>query len=95
MEFKGDGQLATNPIVVNNTVYEGSGSGNLYAVSVSTGTEEWSTNFGTAQPENIVEGDDYLAVLTSNGLTVFAPARCGVSFRGRAVNVVPKASYEA
>ena len=72
--FDGDGHLATNPIVVDDTVYEGSGSGNLYAVSVSTGTEEWSTNFGPALPENIVEGDDYLVVLTSDGLTVFAPA---------------------
>jgi PQQ-like domain len=38
--FAGDGQLATAPIVVNNYVFIGSQSGNLYALDASTG--QWS-----------------------------------------------------
>ena len=45
--FTGDGGLVTAPLVVNEHVYMGSGTGRLYALSVM-GEEVWSTNLGTS-----------------------------------------------
>ena len=72
--FAGDGGLESSPIVVNGSVYEGSDSGMLYAVSATSGAQEWSTDLGTSIAPNIVEGDNYLIVPTTNALTVFVPA---------------------
>lgn len=41
-EFYGDGRLGSAPVVVNHTVYIGSGSGLLYAVDLATGDQRWS-----------------------------------------------------
>lgn len=71
--FTGDGQLDTSPTVVYDTVYEGSHSGHIYAVSAQTGTEEWSADVGAPITGSIVEGDDYLIVPTEGALTVFKP----------------------
>jgi outer membrane protein assembly factor BamB len=71
--FHGDGRLDTSPIVVNNTVYEGSSSGMLYAVNSSTGAEQWRAVLPAGITGNIAEGDGYLAVPASNVLTVFRP----------------------
>jgi len=72
--FAGDGNLETSPIVVDKTVYEGSSSGMLYAVSATSGRQEWDTDVGAPVGPNIVEGDHYLIVPTTAGLTVFTPS---------------------
>jgi outer membrane protein assembly factor BamB len=41
-EFYGDGRLGGAPVVVNHTVYIGSGSGLLHAVDLATGEPRWS-----------------------------------------------------
>jgi outer membrane protein assembly factor BamB len=48
--FTGDGALVTAPIAVGSTVYEGSSSGMLYGLEVSTGKTVWSTNVGSGIP---------------------------------------------
>jgi outer membrane protein assembly factor BamB len=45
--FKGDGMLASAPIVVNGHVYIGGGKGMLYALDEHTGKTVWSTDVGT------------------------------------------------
>jgi outer membrane protein assembly factor BamB len=55
-------------------VYEGSQSGMLFAVSATTGAKQWSTALPAQITANITEGDGYLAVPSSNVLTVFKPA---------------------
>jgi outer membrane protein assembly factor BamB len=69
--FQGDGRLDTSPIVVNHTVYEGSASGMLYAVSSTTGAQQWTADLPAGITGNIAEGDGYLVVPASNILTVF------------------------
>lgn len=44
--FSGDGQLLGSPIAVNQYVFIGSQSGNLYAVDSTTGAQVWSVNLG-------------------------------------------------
>ncbi len=46
--FAGDGSLSSAPMVVDQTVYVGSTSGNLYALNVSTGKQVWTTNVGAS-----------------------------------------------
>lgn len=46
--FAGDGTLVTSPIVVNNFVFVGGSSGNLYALDVTTGAQLWTKNLGAA-----------------------------------------------
>lgn len=46
--FSGDGGLDTAPLVANGVVYEGSSSGNLYALSADRGALLWSGNTGSA-----------------------------------------------
>jgi outer membrane protein assembly factor BamB len=48
--FSGDGSLDTAPVVANGVVYEGSGTGQLYALSGSTGSVLWSGNAGRPIP---------------------------------------------
>lgn len=48
--FTGDGTLSSAPVVANGVVYEGATSGNLYALSASTGAVLWSGNIGSAIP---------------------------------------------
>jgi len=47
--FSGDGKLDSAPLRVGNLVFEGSSSGEVYAVD-STGTSVWSANAGSAIP---------------------------------------------
>jgi len=72
--FDGDKTLDTSPIVVNQTVYEGSSSGTLYAVSALTGAEQWSASLPGPITGNMAEGDGYLVVPTGDTLTTFRPA---------------------
>lgn len=44
--FSGDGQLAGAPIAVNQYVFIGSSSGNLYALDGTNGTQVWNVNLG-------------------------------------------------
>jgi outer membrane protein assembly factor BamB len=46
--FAGDGALVNSPIVVNNYVFVGSSSGNLYALDATTGAQVWTKNLGAA-----------------------------------------------
>lgn len=46
--FTGDGQLVSAPIVINQVVIVGSGSGKVYAIDAATGLELWSKNAGSA-----------------------------------------------
>jgi outer membrane protein assembly factor BamB len=48
--FAGDGQLVTSPIVVDNYVFVGSSSGNLYGLDGTTGAKLWQVDVGAAIP---------------------------------------------
>jgi outer membrane protein assembly factor BamB len=45
--FAGDGHLTSAPLVTSSAAWVGSSSGELYAVSCTTGRPMWSTNVGT------------------------------------------------
>jgi len=47
--FSGDGDLDTAPLIIGNLVFEGSSSGNIYALN-SSGQTAWSANVGSAIP---------------------------------------------
>jgi outer membrane protein assembly factor BamB len=44
--FTGDGELVTSPIVINQYVYIGSTSGNVYALDGATGQQVWQASLG-------------------------------------------------
>lgn len=46
--FAGDGHLVSAPIVIDNRVIVGSGTGNVYALDAATGTQIWNGNAGAA-----------------------------------------------
>jgi outer membrane protein assembly factor BamB len=79
--FAGDGQLVTAPIVVNNYVFIGSGSGNLYALDASSGQQVWNQNLGAAIPATneygvvqytgLAAGDGLLVVPNGTRVTAF------------------------
>ena len=46
--FAGDGTLWNSPVAVNNYVFVGSSSGNLYALDAATGAQVWTKNLGAA-----------------------------------------------
>jgi outer membrane protein assembly factor BamB len=62
--FAGDGDLVTSPIVVNNYVFVGSSSGNLYALDATTGAQVWTKTLGAA----ISASPGYAAGLPYSGL---------------------------
>ncbi len=79
--FVGDGNLVTAPIVVNNYVFVGSSSGNVYALDAAGGTELWSKNLGAAIPgapnaafnpmTGLSAGDGLLVVSAGNTVNAF------------------------
>jgi len=80
--FAGDGGLASAPIVVNQTVFVGSSSGNVYALDGATGSQLWVGNAGaaiTAPDEQSVSqpltglgaGEGYLIVPAGNRITAW------------------------
>jgi outer membrane protein assembly factor BamB len=80
--FAGDGTLVTSPIVVNNTVFVGSSSGNLYGLNGTTGQVAWQVNVGAAIPggagwgagiqlSGLSAGDGLLVVPAGNSLTAY------------------------
>jgi outer membrane protein assembly factor BamB len=48
--FAGDGMLVTSPILVNQFVFVGSSSGNLYALDAASGVVQWTVNVGAGFP---------------------------------------------
>jgi len=81
--FAGDGGLVTAPIVVNNTVFVGSSSGNLYALNAATGAQVWTVSLGapiagpatggnaTQGATGLSAGDGLLIVPAGNTLNAF------------------------
>jgi outer membrane protein assembly factor BamB len=79
--FAGDGQLTTAPIVVNNYVFIGSQTGNLYALDASSGQQVWTQNLGAAIPatnefgvalySGLAAGDGLLVVPNGTKVTAF------------------------
>ncbi|HTD72011.1 MAG TPA: PQQ-binding-like beta-propeller repeat protein [Steroidobacteraceae bacterium] len=80
--FVGDGHLQTAPIVVNNTVLIGSGSGNVYGVDAGTGSQVWvgvspqpinvdSESGGPMPPAGPAAGENLLVFLTAHGLVAW------------------------
>ena len=76
--FAGDAMLVTSPIVVNNYVFVGSTSGNLYGLDATTGTLLWTQNLGAAIPgfeqqsySGLSAGDGLLIVPAGNTVTAY------------------------
>jgi outer membrane protein assembly factor BamB len=61
--FDGDGRLASAPIVIEDVVFVGSASGDVYAVDAGTGSQRWLGE-GTVE---ITSGDDTSRPLTGLG----------------------------
>lgn len=85
--FRGDGQLTTAPIIVNNAVVIGSKMGEVYVLDAATGVKAWSTNIGSpilpsgpsgAQNRpwtGVGAGEDTLFVPATNLLTAYMQAK--------------------
>lgn len=74
--FAGDGQLSGAPIAVNQYVFIGSSSGNLYALDGNTGTQVWMVTLGSAIDTNgmfsgLAAGDGLLVVPAGNTVTAY------------------------
>jgi outer membrane protein assembly factor BamB len=80
--FSGDGHLVTAPVVVNNTVFVGSGSGNVYGVDATGGAQLWmgvsptpinsdSENGGPMPPSGPAAGENVLIFLAGNSLVAW------------------------
>lgn len=77
--FTGDGDLIGAPIVVNNYVFIGSSSGNLYALDGLTGDQKWDVDLGTAiiasfyseDLSGLSAGDGLLVVPSENKITAY------------------------
>jgi len=80
--FSGDGQLVTSPIVVNQYVFIGSSSGEIYALDQTSGQVLWQDNVGSAIPTGVGSnaampltglsaGDGLLIVPGSNTVTTY------------------------
>jgi outer membrane protein assembly factor BamB len=72
--FTGDGGLDTAPIAVGNTVYEGSSSGMLYGLDVTTGQVVWSADVGSGVTGGLGAGQGLLVVPAGEQLTAYAAA---------------------
>lgn len=81
--FTGDGGLQTAPVIVNQTVFEGSASGVLYAVDLRSGALLWTSNAGAAippdagpysrdPPPGIGAGDGMVIVPAGSALVAYA-----------------------
>jgi len=58
--FVGDGHLVSSPIVIDQVVFIGSSTGNVYALDATSGAQLWSNNAGAA-------------IAVPNELYIFAP----------------------
>ena len=74
--FTGDGQLAGAPIAVDQYVFIGSGSGNLYALDGTTGTQVWKVTLAAPIDTNpafsgLAAGDGLLIVPSGTNVTAY------------------------
>ena len=70
--FSGDGQLSSAPIVVNNTVFVGSGSGRVYGLDSKTGKVVWQTTIGSIQsPDEQNVSQPLTGFAAGDGLIIF------------------------
>jgi outer membrane protein assembly factor BamB len=80
--FAGDGKLVTSPIGVDNYVFVGSSSGNLYGLNSATGAQVWQVNVGAAIPggagwgaglqlSGLAAGNGLLVVPAGNTLSAY------------------------
>lgn len=77
--FAGDGQLAGSPIMVNQYVFIGSSSGNLYALDGTTGSQAWQVSLGAAVGASVgampfsglAAGDGLLVVPAGTKVTAY------------------------
>jgi len=79
--FAGDGLLVTAPVAVNNYVFIGSSSGNLYGLDATTGQAVFTQNLGAAIPatneyaiviySGLAAGDGILVVPNGTQVTAF------------------------
>jgi len=80
--FSGDGHLVTAPVVVNNTVFVGSSSGNVYGLDVGTGAQIWmgvsatpispdSETGGPMPPSGPAAGEALLIFPTGNSIAAW------------------------
>jgi outer membrane protein assembly factor BamB len=79
--FTGDGNLVTAPIIVDQTVFIGASSGNVYAVDAASGALLWTGNAGASISSTndmspfpltaLGAGEGYLVVPAGNVLTAW------------------------
>ena len=80
--FAGDGHLVTAPVVVNDTVFVGSSSGNVYGLDVETGIPVWtgvspdaitgdSETGGPRPPSGPAAGENLLIFVAGNSLVAW------------------------
>lgn len=78
--FAGDGGLSTAPLVTDGVVWEGSSTGNLYALDPASGKQLWSTNVGSALTAGGMQnvgglsaGNGALIIPAGDSLVAYAP----------------------
>lgn len=77
--FAGDGQLVGSPVAVNQYVFIGSSSGNLYALDGTTGAQVWNVKLSTAIGASVNQlpfsglaaGDGLLVVPSGTTVTAY------------------------
>jgi outer membrane protein assembly factor BamB len=79
--FRGDGYLDGTPLVVNGTVYMGSGSGVVYGVAARTGRVRWRDRLGTPIPASPGEWDMQTGLAAAEGTLVVPALRRVVAYR--------------
>jgi outer membrane protein assembly factor BamB len=67
-EFKGDGSLATPPVVVDHWVVVASSAGNLYVLNSTTGAVAFTTKFSGTLGETLGAGGAMILVPAGNTL---------------------------
>jgi len=77
--FTGDGGLATAPVVVNQDVFVGSSSGNLYALDATSGSVLWQTNVGAGFTTTLPSGGQPLSLLAAGDGLLVVPAGSSVT----------------
>jgi eukaryotic-like serine/threonine-protein kinase len=79
--FRGDGYLDGPPLVVNRTVYVGSGSGTLYGLSTRSGRVVWRDRLGTPLPATAQPWDMQPGMAAAEGVLVVPALRRLVAYR--------------
>ncbi len=81
--FRGDGYLDSAPLIVNRTVYVGSGSGRLYGLSLRSGRVVWRTRLRGPIPSSGDFTGTVSGLAAGEGLLVVPEWRRLVAFRRR------------